>query len=63
MLLQQFLPAIRQILSKFFIFQQDNVPLHRRLEVIDFNHLLRAADNQWRVPRISLFEDINLTKF
>jgi len=36
MLLQQFLPTIRQILSKFFIFQQDSAPAHGALEAINF---------------------------
>jgi len=30
MLLQQFLLAIRQISSKFFIFEQDSAPAHTR---------------------------------
>ena len=37
MLLQQFLPAIRQISSEFFIFQQDDVPAYRTLEAINFS--------------------------
>jgi len=35
-MLQQFLPAIRQISSEFFIFQQDSAPAHRALEAINF---------------------------
>jgi len=36
MLLEQFLPAICQILSEFFIFQQDSALAHRLLEAINF---------------------------
>jgi len=35
MLLQQFLPAIRQISSEFFILQQDTAPAHRTLDGIN----------------------------
>jgi len=37
MLLQQFLPAIYQISSEFFLFQQDSAPAHRALEAINFS--------------------------
>jgi len=37
LLLQKFLPAIHQISSEFFIFQQDNAPAHRALEAINFS--------------------------
>jgi len=36
MLLQQFLPATSQILSKFFIVQQHSAPVHMTLEAINF---------------------------
>ena len=36
MLLQQFLLAVRQISSKFFVFQQDSAPKHTALRQSDF---------------------------
>jgi len=39
MLLQKFLPAIHQISSEFFIFQQDSAPVHRTLEAINFSRI------------------------
>jgi len=38
-LLQQFLPDIRQISREFFIFQQNSAPAHMALEVINFSPL------------------------
>jgi len=43
MLLQQFLPAIRQISKEFFIFQQDSGSVYRALEATNF--LLIALPN------------------
>jgi len=39
MLLQQFLPAIRQISSEFFIFQQDNATTHRALQAVNLSSI------------------------
>jgi len=36
MLLQQFLLAVRQISSKFFVFQQDSAPAHTTLRQLAF---------------------------
>jgi len=36
MLLQQFLPAIREILGEFSIFRQNSARAHRTLEVTDY---------------------------
>jgi len=37
MLLQEFLPAIRQISSEFFIFQHDSALVHRALQAINLS--------------------------
>jgi len=37
MLLQQFLPAIGQISSEFFIFHQHSASAHRTFEAINFS--------------------------
>jgi len=49
MLLQQLLPAIHQISSEFFIFQQDSAPPHRALEAINFS---RNFAKCWAILKI-----------
>jgi len=50
MLLRQFLPAIRQIASELFIFQQVGVPTHWALEAINFPMTLPNLELLQKLP-------------
>jgi len=39
MLLQQFLPAVRQFSSEFFIVEQDSAAAHRALKAVSFSSI------------------------
>jgi len=48
MLLQQFLPGVRQISTEFFIFQQDSAPAHVTFEVINISPITLPNVEQFK---------------